>query len=961
MSTFTPTTIAAQGAGRVRTISARISFCVVVLLVFAALTASAQIPVTPTTNTILFSGPGPESLNTGPVGGIVMNGTAISQFTGRPVRHLWVALAVFGICRMDPELDAPGPWNANAQTCEFKINSGGAAIPIGGQMAYDPAKKFLYFVDNQAATQGIFRIGFDPTLDGGHGLLDLNTAFTLGGGAGGRAGTFLGGTGCPLPGNPGQPSGAALSPLGDLWVGFATSGEILRFISPDTATENGFGSCAQFVQVVATTPDNALTTGLAWIGHDLWGADGTSPFVIPNADTTCLIPPNAACSTANGTVISTLPQVGPTLSMHGDQFYPAVNGNNLYFGVGSQVAWVGNVAAGPVGQTLDLTYMNTAGINPAPDPALAGMTLTVVDGTDPANLVVYSAEDPGPAGVLGQSRIWQTTQTSAAPAAPGTPLDVVAVAGNSQVTLSWSPAQAAQPVDSYTVHTFFTSDASVVADIIVSPAPGSIYPPTSIVIPGLTNGVTYSFQVSATNGLGTSPLSAPSNFVTPPGLFVPAAPTGATAIAGDTQAFVSWTISGNNGGSPITSYTVTVLVGGIPTGTTVTVPPPPAGITTGSVLIGGLTNGTIYTFTVHATNIVGDSAESAPSNAVTPSAANLPAVTVAMAGPASVTATPAQVTYNITLTNTSNFPAANIAVSDALNTVPANISTVSRDALGVVTVTTTAPTSFAVNQIVTIAGVIDPSFNGTFTIADTPTSTTFTYLQAGLVAVSGSGAATLQPIANILSVQTGQGTCTSGGPGVFSFSCNIGTMDAGAVVRINVIVQMQNQTITNSATVTGTDAAGTPIVSSSASKTTTAPAPPPSSGGVTTDLQVTGSAVKGSAPVNTADTYNWQIKDNKPVAAPSVVFTDVLPNTLQFSSVTTTLGACIGPAVGSLGGTITCNVPSLGGAGAPNSFTVTVNVIVKAKGTILNTGSVTFDGTDTNTNNNSATVKITGQ
>ena len=52
-------------------------------------------------------------------------------------------------------------------------------------------------------------------------------------------------------------------------------------------------------------------------------------------------------------------------------------------------------------------------------------------------------------------------------------------------------------------------------------------------------------------GAGTSAFSAQSNTITPPGIGVPSAPTGATAVAGDTQAFVTWTVSSSNGGSPI--------------------------------------------------------------------------------------------------------------------------------------------------------------------------------------------------------------------------------------------------------------------------------------------------------------------------------------------------------------------------------------------------------------------------
>ncbi|MFL6311856.1 MAG: fibronectin type III domain-containing protein [Terriglobales bacterium] len=924
--------------------------CVTVIL--GATAASAQTPIIPTTNTILFSGQSaqdPQDHNTDPVAGIILQGTATSQFTGQPVRHLWVADSFDSICRMDPEIDAPGPWHMSDHTCEFFIISGGAAVPFGGQFAYDPGRHFLYFVDDISAGQGVIRIGFNAAGDGGHGALDLTTALTLASTAG--ADHFLGGTGCILPTAGTQPSGAALSPLGDLYVGFLDSGDILRFNSPATASETGFGSCAQFVQKVATTPDGTLSNGLAWIGHDLWGGDGTSPFVIPNADTTCLVPPSVDCTTANGTVISTLAAVGATGPLVGDQFYPNTNGNNLYFGVGAQIAWVGNVAGGPAGQTLTLTYIN----DPAPDPPLAAITGLAVDGTDPANLVIYSAEDPGVAVVppiLAEARWWQTTQTSAAPAAPATPLDVVAVAGNAQATVSWSPAQIAQPVTSYTVRNSFISVGAPLADIVVNPAPGSIYPPTSLVIPGLTNGVSYAFEVSATNANGTSAFSAQSNTITPPGIGVPTAPTGATAIAGDTQAFVTWTVSSSNGGSPITSYTVTSNPGGI----VVTVPPPAFGSNTDNVLFSGLTNGVAYSFTVHATNIAGNSPESAPSAAITPSAANLPTVSIAMSGLTSVPATPTRLTYNITVTNTSPFPATNVIVVDTVNTVAASISSASRDANGKVTINLTAPRAFAFGQTVTIAGVADPSFNGTFPIATVPSNTSFTYSQAGAVANSVSGTATIQPLVNIVSA-SGPVSCTSGGAGVFTVTCSVGTLAPGGVARINVLVQMQNQTITNSATVSGTDAAGTALASSSASVTTIEPPPPPSNNGVTTDLAITGKAAHGSGKVNSTNAFTWTIS-NKGVDAPNVTFRQVIPSGLTFTSANTTLGTCTGPPVNSHGGTVTCIAPTLANAG---TITVTVNVVINAVGTFNSTGTVSFDGIEAKPGNESSTVKVVGQ
>ncbi len=77
----------------------------------------------------------------------------------------------------------------------------------------------------------------------------------------------------------------------------------------------------------------------------------------------------------------------------------------------------------------------------------------------------------------------------------------------------------------------------------------------------------------------------------------------------------SWTAP-SNGGSQITSYTVTPFIGGVAQPPTTVTGSPPATSTT----ITGLTNGTTYTFTVSATNSVGTGPASAPSNAVTPSA-----------------------------------------------------------------------------------------------------------------------------------------------------------------------------------------------------------------------------------------------------------------------------------------------------------------------------------------------------
>jgi titin len=509
----------------------------------------------------------------------------------------------------------------------------------------------------------------------------------------------------------------------------------------------------------------------------------------------------------------------------------------------------------------------------------------------------------------------------------------------------------------------------------VNPASPGAFPPTSIVIPGLTDGVSYAFEVQASNGNKNSPFSDQSNIATPPGFVVPGAPTNVIAQPGDAQAFVTWTVPASNGGQPITSYTVTVLTGGVPTGETVNVPPPAAGSNTDSTDVTGLTNGTAYTFTVHANNVAGAGPESAPSAPVTPSAANLPVATFKMSGPTTENVTPVQVSYTITVTNSSNFPIDAVNVTETLNAVPDQISQISRDTTGLVTVSLTSEEQYAPNEQVTIAGVLDPSFNGTFTVVNTPTPSTFTYRESVLTAATSSfGTSTLLPPPNIISIQSGQGACTSAGAGVFTFSCDIGLMEPAAVVRITFIVQMQNQTIKNSATLSGTDDAGTALANQTASVTTLAPAG--ASINSTTDLQLSGGAknggptVTGTLPTGAPDSYNWQIRNATSTPAGDVVFTQTLPSALVFQSVTTDLpadlGFCTGPAPGTAGGTVTCNSANLGGSrknGAKpvQQFNVVVNVNVVQTGTISSTGTVSFTGTDTNSKNNTVISTITAK
>ena len=91
---------------------------------------------------------------------------------------------------------------------------------------------------------------------------------------------------------------------------------------------------------------------------------------------------------------------------------------------------------------------------------------------------------------------------------------------------------------------------------------------------------------------------------------VPDPPTTVVAVAGDSQATVSWSAPASDGGFPITRYTVTSTPGGLSA---------TADGSVSSATVTGLIDGTLpYTFTVTAANAVGTSTASAASSVVIP-------------------------------------------------------------------------------------------------------------------------------------------------------------------------------------------------------------------------------------------------------------------------------------------------------------------------------------------------------
>jgi uncharacterized repeat protein (TIGR01451 family) len=813
--------------GPVRTIALR---CILLnLFIFFAIANTLAQTVPPTaSNTLLATG------FTLPYGAQVLNGTAINPTTGTNFRHLWTADTTNGLCRLDPDLGTGGPYTVNTATCITTV-SGTAFTP--GRLAYDPLTNTIYSV-NDGNGANVARYHFLPDGDSGQGLMNTTAEFL------GDA------NGCGLGGS--FPWALALGPDANLYVVFKLNGNIVRVTSPASAIV----PCSNFV-VMGTTADARRGLSVAWVGHDLWGSDIRGLWQILNADQ-CFTPATGNSPCHGVTKLKTV--ITGAFAMASDQAYPASNGDALYIAEAQNNIFKLSGLSSPNGAlVLDNNYGNN----------FLFLISISIDTSDPANPVLYVGDDPGQeGGIAGGGRYYAVSTAPAAPTAPGAPIGVTASAGDTQAFISFLSGSGS-PATSYTVRNATASNGHLVPDLVV-PVNGSTLTP-AVTVNGLTNGVSYTFIVSATNAQGTSAFSAPSNSVTPQAITVAGAPTGAAAVAADSQATVTWTPPANNGNATITSYTVTARIGGVATANQAITP----NGTTLSAVVTGLTNGTTYTFTVHANNIKGAGAESAPSNAVTPTRPlGDTDMAIGLSGPASVTAN-ANATYILTATN------------------------------------------------------LGPNFAPQVTVND--------FVPAGATFVSGTPS---------------QGACAILGS---QFQCNLGGIVVNGSATVTVVLNVISA-ITNTATVSANDANGNPLtdpspVNNTASLNTAITAPP-----TTTDLQVTGSPQNGgptSGPTTT-DAITWQIKNAQNAPANAVVFTATLPAGLPFASLSTSAGACSAPPAGS-GGTITCTAPTVA---AGQAMIVTVNFSVPAAGVLSSTGHASFNGTDTNTPNNTFTVTL---
>ena len=231
------------------------------------------------------------------------------------------------------------------------------------------------------------------------------------------------------------------------------------------------------------------------------------------------------------------------------------------------------------------------GLQAGPSAADPVVTDTIGVGDGPFSVAVSPDGTRAYIANVGSDTVSVIDTTTNPPAVQGTPIGV----GDYPVGVAVSPDSTRAYVTNY------LSDTVSVIDTTTNPP---AVQGTPIAVGDGANGVAVS--PDRTRAYVTNYLSNTVSVLA----LQPSPPTGVSASAGDAQANVSWSVPSFTGGQPITSYTATASPGG-KTCTTSGAP---------TCTIEGLTNGTAYTVTVTATNSIGTSAASTPSNPVTPAA-----------------------------------------------------------------------------------------------------------------------------------------------------------------------------------------------------------------------------------------------------------------------------------------------------------------------------------------------------
>ena len=134
--------------------------------------------------------------------------------------------------------------------------------------------------------------------------------------------------------------------------------------------------------------------------------------------------------------------------------------------------------------------------------------------------------------------------------APSAPQNLVAKAGISQISLSWTApsSNGGSAITGYNIYRSMTSGGEGTTPVGTVSGLTLTYTDT-----GLTNGQTYYYEITAVN---SGIQSAPSNEASAMPIAAPYPPQNLQGFSGNSQVSLSWSAPSNNSGSPITNYNV---------------------------------------------------------------------------------------------------------------------------------------------------------------------------------------------------------------------------------------------------------------------------------------------------------------------------------------------------------------------------------------------------------------------
>ena len=179
-------------------------------------------------------------------------------------------------------------------------------------------------------------------------------------------------------------------------------------------------------------------------------------------------------------------------------------------------------------------------------------TTCTVTGLTNGTAYTFTVTATNAVGTSAPSTASASVTPVSAPAAeanpPGAPTNVLVTPGDAQVSVSWT-APASNGGAAITTYKVTANPGGATCEVTAGDPL-----PTTCTVTGLTNGVAYTFTVTATNSAGTSEPSSASAAVTPIG--IPAAPTGVTLIPGDADAWLLFTTVPG-----VAAYEVSVTIG----------------------------------------------------------------------------------------------------------------------------------------------------------------------------------------------------------------------------------------------------------------------------------------------------------------------------------------------------------------------------------------------------------------